>query len=400
MTARIDSKGLSALIEQVKSFQTTRFSGFGYWHRGLDPVLVPEEGPLFQLYAGLGVVVRDMWVYLNTHPRDDAQVFKTVIQPIIEENREQYPKTTIFHPMVDPVIPDGFAQAAVEGYPTVAGLDDWNIVHEWTTKPGKKAFYGFYQVCRDQLCGAGGPYEILQQDKVDENELGMTIARVFQRECFSASPAWEPLLAFLATCAIRKEIETMCELTTVLFLSANPTDTARLRLGEELREIREKLQLANLRDRFDLVDRTAVRPEDLSLAMLSVNPQVVHFSGHGTATGSLCLEDVSGKLHRVQPEALAALFEQFAGKVQCVVLNACYAEIQANAIARHIDYVIGMNQTIGDSAAIAFAIGFYQALGEGKSFDEAYKFGCIQIGLQNIPEHLTPVLIKKERLHA
>jgi len=92
---------------------------------------------------------------------------------------------------------------------------------------------------------------------------------------------------------------------------------------------------------------------------------------------------------------LAALFEQFADQVGCVVLNACYSEAQANAIARHIEYVIGMNQEIGDKAAIAFSIGFYQALGAGRTVEEAYKLGCIQIRLQNIPEHLAPVLIKK-----
>jgi hypothetical protein len=91
---------------------------------------------------------------------------------------------------------------------------------------------------------------------------------------------------------------------------------------------------------------------------------------------------------------LAALFEQFANKVYCIVLNACYSEIQAQAIATHINYVIGMNQSISDRAAIAFTIGFYQALGAARTIDEAYKLGCIQIRLQGIPEHLTPVLIK------
>jgi predicted transcriptional regulator len=89
---------------------------------------------------------------------------------------------------------------------------------------------------------------------------------------------------------------------------------------------------------------------------------------------------------------LAVLFEQFASQVNCVVLNACYSETQANAIAKHIDCVIGMNQAIGDRAAIAFAIGFYQALGAGLTVEEAYKLGCVQIRLQNISEHLTPVL--------
>jgi len=95
------------------------------------------------------------------------------------------------------------------------------------------------------------------------------------------------------------------------------------------------------------------------------------------------------------PDALAALFKQFTDQVSCVVLSSCFSKVQADAIAEHIDYVIGMNKEIGDPAAIAFAIGFYQALGAGRAIEEAYELGCVQIRLHSIPEHLTPVLIQK-----
>jgi hypothetical protein len=182
----------------------------------------------------------------------------------------------------------------------------------------------------------------------------------------------------------------------ILFLTADPTDASRLRLGEELREIQEKLRLARLRDRFELHQRMSVRPADIAQALLDCEPQIVHFSGHGTAAGALCFEGQMGETHPIQPDALAALFEQFADQVNCVVLNACYSEIQANAIAKHIDYIVGMNQAIDDKAAIAFSIGFYQALGAGRAVEEAYQLGCVQIRLQGVPEHLIPVLVKKE----
>ena len=186
------------------------------------------------------------------------------------------------------------------------------------------------------------------------------------------------------------------DMVTILFLSADPTDASRLRLGQEFREIQEKLKLAQLRDRFKLaLPQLSIRPADISQALLDVQPQIVHFSGHGASTGALCFETQLGKTHFVQPDALAALFEQFANQVNCVLLNACYSETQAKAIAKYIKYVIGMNQAIGDKAAIAFAIGFYQALGAGRTIEDAYKLGCVQIRLQDIPEHLTPVFIEK-----
>ena len=100
---------------------------------------------------------------------------------------------------------------------------------------------------------------------------------------------------------------------------------------------------------------------------------------------------------KTQPDALSALFEQFSKQVECVLLNACFSEIQARGISEYIEHVIGMNQAVGDKAAIAFTIGFYQALGAGRTITDAYNLGCVQIRLQGTQEHQTPVLIKNEQ---
>lgn len=193
------------------------------------------------------------------------------------------------------------------------------------------------------------------------------------------------------------QIKAETNVISILFLAADPTDAARLQLGKEFREIQEKLKLAKLWDRFKLeIPQFSVRSLDITQALFDTKPQIVHFSGHGTPTGELYFEDQEGKSNPVEPDSLAELFEQFSGQVSCVVLNACYSEIQAKAIAKYIEYVIGMNQEIDDKAAIAFSTGFYQALGGGRNIEGAYKFGCLQIQLQNIPGHLTPVLIKRD----
>ena len=66
---------------------------------------------------------------------------------------------------------------------------------------------------------------------------------------------------------------------------------------------------------------------------------------------------------------------------------------QARAIADHIPYVVGMTRAIGDEAAIKFAVGFYDALGAGRSYEDAFLFGRNAIRLHSIPEHVTPKLI-------
>ena len=88
----------------------------------------------------------------------------------------------------------------------------------------------------------------------------------------------------------------------------------------------------------------------------------------------------------------AEFFQLFADEVECVILNACYSETQAEAVARHIEYVIGMKKGVEDAAAIEFAVAFYDALGAGESVEFAYKLACNAIQWVGLPGHLTPVL--------
>ncbi|MCU0568068.1 MAG: pentapeptide repeat-containing protein [Oculatellaceae cyanobacterium Prado106] len=181
----------------------------------------------------------------------------------------------------------------------------------------------------------------------------------------------------------------------ILILTANPHSTSPLRLNEEVREIETGLERSKMRDQFEVVSKWAVRTADLRRALLDHEPQIVHFSGHGAGTEGLILEDESGQTKLVSTEALVELFTLFKDKVQCVLLNACYSDTQAIAICQHIPYVIGMNRAIGDRAAIEFAVGFYDALGAGRSIEDAYRMGRVSINLEGIPESLTPVLKQK-----
>jgi hypothetical protein len=173
----------------------------------------------------------------------------------------------------------------------------------------------------------------------------------------------------------------------ILFMSSDPLDEPRLRVGEELREIQEKLQLSRLRANFVLSQRLSTRSSDIIQALLDEEPFIVHFSGHGSSNNGLCFEDEQGHMMLVSPEALSNLFKLVKNNVKCVILNACFSANQANSIAEHIDYVIGINEMISDKSAIAFAVGFYQSLGSGKSIPEAFEFGKSHISIQGGMEH-------------
>jgi len=110
---------------------------------------------------------------------------------------------------------------------------------------------------------------------------------------------------------------------TILFLAANPPNTSRLRLDEEVREADEGVRRAKKRELFVLQQKWAVRPDDLRRAMLDYEPHIVHFSGHGAGQDGIVLENNDRLSKPITTEALKGLFELFS-EVECVLLNACY----------------------------------------------------------------------------
>ncbi|MDF5723121.1 MAG: CHAT domain-containing protein [Rhizonema sp. PD37] len=187
------------------------------------------------------------------------------------------------------------------------------------------------------------------------------------------------------------------DIKTILILAANPEGTSRLQLDKEVREIDEGLRRASLREQFRLEQKWAVRQRDFYRAILDYQPQIVHFSGHGAGVDGIVLENEADEPAFVNADALASMFKLFATKgVECVLLNACYSEVQAKAISQHVNYVIGMNRTIGDKAAIAFSVAFYDAIAAGQQMEFAYELGCSV--LISYLEQQTPVLLKKNKI--
>ena len=179
----------------------------------------------------------------------------------------------------------------------------------------------------------------------------------------------------------------------ILILAASPRNLDILDQDIEIRVIREELAKSKLRDSFIIEVRQACRPRDILDSLLSLQPEIVHFSGHGSSTGELLLESTDREAQVVTGEALSQLFKGCADHVRCVVLSACYAQYQATAIKQNIQFVIGMKTEISDDSAILFSRGFYMALGSGEEFPEAFRFAVAGMHLENDEEHLTPVFL-------
>ena len=188
----------------------------------------------------------------------------------------------------------------------------------------------------------------------------------------------------------------MPEPIKILFLASNPTDISRIRLDEELREIDERISLGSHRDRFELIPHFAVRPRDLTRGLLKHQPHILHFSGHGSTSAGIVLEDNNGKTKVVAAADIAELLSIIKDNLRVVVLNSCYSALQASGITESIDCAIGMNDKIGDRSAIIFSATFYESLAFGRSVYEAFKLGVVQLKTEGAAGATTPTLLTKQ----
>jgi CHAT domain len=177
----------------------------------------------------------------------------------------------------------------------------------------------------------------------------------------------------------------MTQKIRILFLAANPWNTARILVDEEAREIFERIQEGPYRDNFELHKYTAVRPTDLQKLLLLHQPHIVHFSGHGTRKHRIILGGAPGRGQTVDQQGLANVFALYNSHLRLVLLNACFTKVHARSISEVVNYSIGAGRGIGDKVGVAFAGAFYRALGFGKSIRDAFESAKAELALTKIP---------------
>ncbi len=213
--------------------------------------------------------------------------------------------------------------------------------------------------------------------------------------------------------------------TNILFLAANPMASGRLQLDKESREIKEAIRLSKNRDHIHFEKWEALRPKDLVRGLLEVNPNIIHFSGHGVTlekelkaktgtrgideddldeevkqdltnySGGIMIQDEQDRPKIINATALAGLFVATEGKIDCVLLNACYSKAQADALLKAgIPAVIGMNDAVPDTTAITFATRFYDAIGAGKEIKTAFNVAKASLLVEGVEGADIPELME------
>lgn len=185
----------------------------------------------------------------------------------------------------------------------------------------------------------------------------------------------------------------------LLIIASRPKDAPRIRIEREVREICAILR--NARSvQFVVEVLWAARIEDVGRALLEFEPQLVHFSGHGTNEG-MVFENEKGESHVVSAKALADVFDLFAksveGVVESVFFNACFSENQANAVMPYAQYIIGTVSSIADNDAIALSSCFYEALANGRPYEFAYEYALRLTKAKGTVSNLSTLIRRREK---
>ncbi len=185
----------------------------------------------------------------------------------------------------------------------------------------------------------------------------------------------------------------------ILFLSANKVGEEQLHLDREFRNIEDALVRSKNRDRLELFVKLAVRYQDIRRGLLDYEPEILHFSGHGSEQGVEVLDEVGAFTNTVSNQEISQLLEIFKEKVVCAIFSSCDSNRLADTVVKHIPYVIGMKEDIPDNASIAFSSAFYDGIGAGSSIEDAFKLGCLAIETEEDFDentHSIPVLKKRD----
>jgi len=176
----------------------------------------------------------------------------------------------------------------------------------------------------------------------------------------------------------------------ILFLAFNPPQTAGLDVKGELLEVMDRVEKGT--PLFQLKREMATTTRNLQESLITIKPNILHLSGHGTFASEgnheagLILDDGHGKNRLVEATDLGELIEIIVedDPIDLILINACESVPVAEEFAKNVDYVIGMAGKIEDRSAITFSSAFYLSLAAGHDVPKAFKLARNQLKIDDL----------------
>ncbi len=215
------ARGLVRQIDRLpvtipSGMQAYRISSGDRDPEDIHPQFDRDDLRLGQLYAAMAVLARDLHRFLEEHPRHDATWFSEVVAVVNQEDARRHGAGAFpgYAGLPADALPAGFAEEAAAGHPTIAGLEDPDIVHEWTTFPGFKLFINLVERTRPRLrrkiCGKGGWAAQYAEAKLKPVDLQISIVTSFLAGIGSASTLWIPVAAFASVLIVKRGLHRFC----------------------------------------------------------------------------------------------------------------------------------------------------------------------------------------------
>jgi hypothetical protein len=194
---------------------------------------------------------------------------------------------------------------------------------------------------------------------------------------------------------------------SVLYMFANPDpdpDPKKkyIRPDAEAKRVLEAIRGSKYRDNVRLEIRPAAGLQTVLDGLNDHAPQVVHFSGHGHSAGILADNGAIGAPatqdipFQLLSDALAAVDRP----PRVAVFNSCYSAAGRQKVLKSVPVMIGMSDSISDTAAVAFATQFYAALASGNSVRSAFNQGVIAVSMVSLDEKETAKLFERDGFDA
>jgi hypothetical protein len=188
----------------------------------------------------------------------------------------------------------------------------------------------------------------------------------------------------------------------VLYLMSNPTKRHALSLDKEVKAVKAEIARSRFRDNIALHQSEAADFKDILNGLNDHTPRIVHFSGHGNDVG-LAMDGGTvkrGKTSFVTFDLLGKALAATDNPPDVIVLNACKSKGARKALLSSAKAILVMEDTVTDSAAIAFAVQFYGAIASGRSLQTAFDQARVAVEFVSFNEATTPSLITAPGVNA
>ncbi len=180
----------------------------------------------------------------------------------------------------------------------------------------------------------------------------------------------------------------------LLFLPANAMKTSLLQLRDEISELGSRVENAGRREKAQRPRPSWLLPSgDVLETIRNTGPEILHFSGHGNASGDFSLGDLAEGIEPLGDVRAFAKALRLQGEgIRVVMLSACYTASVAESFADLAECTIGVSRSMNDEQALTFAAGFYYFLESGFSVADSMNRASSLLALQGYDDFEAPRL--------